>query len=89
MEFAAHRMFAAGAYGGRFFDSFAQAYDGPVWSADLPVRFLRCAGGPAYRRWLRRCHDAAPERTERTCLAGRISLGALVAMEMANRHPER
>ena len=23
-------------YGGRFFDSFAQAYDGPVWSADLP-----------------------------------------------------
>ena len=23
-------------YGGRFFDTFAQAYGGPVWSADLP-----------------------------------------------------
>ena len=77
-------------YGGRFFDSFAQAYDGPVWSADLPgygfsdaLADLPTVGG--YTDAMTPLLNAPDQPV---WLAGFHS-GALVAMEMANQYPQQ
>ena len=77
-------------YGGRFFDSFAQAYDGPVWSADLPgYGFSDALVEPptvvGYTDAMTPLMNAPGQPVR---LVGFHS-GALVAMEMANRHPEQ
>ena len=76
-------------YGGRFFDSYAQAYDGPVWSADLPgygfsdaLADLPTVGG--YTDAMTPLLNAPDQPV---WLAGFHS-GALVAMEMANQYPQ-
>ena len=77
-------------YGGRFFDSFAQAYDGPVWSADLPGYGLSDAllDPPTVAGYTDAMMPLVNAPGEPVWLAGFHS-GALVAMEMANRYPEQ
>lgn len=77
-------------YGGRFFDSFAQAYGGSVWSADLPgYGFSDALSEPptvgGYTQAMTPLLDAPGQPV---WLAGFHS-GALVAMEMAIRYPEQ
>lgn len=77
-------------YGGRFFDSFAQAYGGSVWSADLPgYGFSDALSEPptvgGYTQAMTPLLDAP---SQPVWLAGFHS-GALVAMEMAIRYPEQ
>jgi pimeloyl-ACP methyl ester carboxylesterase len=77
-------------YGGRFFDSFAQAYDGPVWSADLPGYGLSDAllDPPTVAGYTDAMTPLLNPPGEPVWLAGFHS-GALVAMEMANRYPKQ
>ena len=72
-------------YGGRFFDSFAQAYDGPVWSADLPGYGFSDALGdaPTVSGYTDAMTPLLNAPGQPVWLAGFHS-GALVAMEMAN-----
>jgi len=77
-------------YGGRFFDTFAQAYGGSVWSADLPgYGFSDALSEPptvgGYTQAMTPLLDAPGQPV---WLAGFHS-GALVAMEMAIRYPEQ
>jgi pimeloyl-ACP methyl ester carboxylesterase len=77
-------------YGGRFFDSFAQAYDGPVWSADLPGYGFSDAlvEPPTVVGYTDAMTPLLNAPGQPVWLVGFHS-GALVAMEMANRHPEQ
>ena len=77
-------------YGGRFFDSFAQAYDGPVWSADLPGYGFSDAlvDPPTVRGYTDAMTPLLKAPAQPVWLAGFHS-GALVAMEMANQYPEQ
>ena len=77
-------------YGGRFFDSFAQAYDGPVWSADLPGYGFSDAlvEPPTVVGYTDAMTPLLNAPSQPVWLVGFHS-GALVAMEMANRHPEQ
>ena len=77
-------------YGGRFFDTFAQAYDGPVWSADLPG--YGCSDAlielPTVGAYTEAMSPLLSVPGQPVWLIGFHS-GALVAMEMANRYPEQ
>ena len=75
--------------GGRFFDSFAQAYDGPVWSADLPGYGLSDAlvDPPTVSGYTDAMTPLLNAPDQPVWLAGFHS-GALVAMEMANQYPQ-
>ena len=77
-------------YGGRFFDSFAQAYGGPVWSADLPGYGLSdaLADLPTVAGYTDAMTPLLNAPDQPVWLAGFHS-GALVAMEMANHYPEQ
>ena len=77
-------------YGGRFFDSFAQAYDGPVWSADLPGYGLSDAlvDPPTVEGYTDAMTPLLNTPGQPVWLAGFHS-GALVAMEMANQYPQQ
>ena len=77
-------------YGGRFFDSFAQAYGGPVWSADLPGYGFSDAlvHPPTVGGYTDAMTPLLNTPGQPVWLVGFHS-GALVAMEMANRHPEQ
>ena len=77
-------------YGGRFFDSFAQAYGGPVWSADLPGYGFSdgLAEPPTVGGYMEAMTPLLNAPGQPAWLAGFHS-GALVAMEMANRYPEQ
>ena len=77
-------------YGGRFFDSFAQAYGGPVWSADLPGYGMSdaLAARPTVAGYMDAMNPLLRTADQQVWLAGFHS-GALVAMEMANRYPEQ
>ena len=77
-------------YGGRFFDSFAQAYGGPVWSADLPGYGFSDAlvHPPTVGGYTDAMTTLLNTPGQPFWLVGFHS-GALVAMEMANRHPEQ
>ena len=77
-------------YGGRFFDSFAQAYDGPVWSADLSGYGFSDAlvDPPTVRGYTDAMTPLLKAPAQPVWLAGFHS-GALVAMEMANQYPEQ
>ena len=77
-------------YGGRFFDSFAQAYGGPVWSADLPGYGLSdaLADLPTVAGYTDAMTPLLNAPGQPVWLAGFHS-GALVAMEMANHYPEQ
>ena len=77
-------------YGGRFFDSFAQAYDGPVWSADLPGYGFSDAlvDPPTVHGYTDAMTPLLKAPAQPVWLAGFHS-GALVAMEMANQYPEQ
>ena len=77
-------------YGGRFFDSFAQAYDAPVWSADLPGYGFSDAlvEPPTVGGYTDAMTPLLNTPGQPVWLVGFHS-GALVAMEMANRHPEQ
>ena len=76
-------------YGGRFFDSFAQAYDGPVWSADLPGYGFSdaLADLPTVVGYTDAMTPLLNAPDQPVWLAGFHS-GALVAMEMANHYPQ-
>ena len=77
-------------YGGRFFDSFAQAYGGPVWSADLPGYGFSDAlvEPPTVVGYTDAMTPLLNAPGQPVWLVGFHS-GALVAMEMANCHPEQ
>ena len=77
-------------YGGRFFDTFAQAYGGPVWSADLPGYGLSDAlvDPPTVGGYTDAMTPLLNASDQPVWLAGFHS-GALVAMEMANRYPSQ
>ena len=77
-------------YGGRFFDSFAQAYDGPLWSADLPGYGLSdaLADPPTVAGYTEAMTPVLSAADQPVWLAGFHS-GALVAMEMVHRYPEQ
>ena len=77
-------------YGGRFFDSFAQAYDGPVWSADLPGYGFSDAlvDPPTVSGYTDAMMPLLNALGQPVWLAGFHS-GALVAMEMANHYPQK
>ena len=77
-------------YGGRFFDTFAQAYGGPVWSADLPGYGFSDAlvDPPTVGGYTDAMTPLLSAPDQPVWLAGFHS-GALVAMEMANRYPEQ
>ena len=77
-------------YGGRFFDSFARAYDGPVWSADLPGYGLSdaLADAPTVEGYTDAMTPLLSLPDNPVWLAGFHS-GALVAMEMANQYRDR
>ena len=77
-------------YGGRFFDSFAQAYGGPVWSADLPGYGLSdaLANLPTVAGYTDAMTPLLNAPDQPVWLTGFHS-GALVAMEMANQYPEQ
>ena len=77
-------------YGGRFFDSFAQAYGGPVWSADLPGYGLSdaLADLPTVAGYTDAMTPLLNAPGQPVWLAGFHS-GALVAMAMANHYPEQ
>ena len=77
-------------YGGRFFDSFAQAYDGPVWSADLPGYGFSDAlvDPPTVSGYTDAMMPLLNALGQPVWLAGFHS-GALVAMEMANHYPQQ
>ena len=77
-------------YGGRFFDSFAQAYGGPVWSADLPGYGFSDAlvDPPTVGGYTDAMKPLLNAPDQPVWLAGFHS-GALVAIEMANRYPEQ
>jgi len=77
-------------YGGRFFDSFAQAYDASVWSADLPGYGFSdaLAEPPTVGGYTDAMTPLLNAPGQPVWLAGFHS-GALVAMEMANRYPEQ
>ena len=72
-------------YGGRFFDTFAKAYDGLVWSADLPGYGLSdaLADAPTVEGYTDAMTPLLSLPGSPVWLAGFHS-GALVAMEMAN-----
>tara|TARA_B100001057_G_scaffold421482_1_gene442458 strand:- start:1156 stop:1941 length:786 start_codon:yes stop_codon:yes gene_type:complete len=77
-------------YGGRFFDSFAQAYDGPVWSADLPGYGFSDAlvDPPTVSGYTDAMMPLLNALGQPVWLVGFHS-GALVAMEMANHYPQQ
>ena len=77
-------------YGGRFFDTFAQAYGGSVWSADLPGYGFSdaLAEPPTVDGYMEAMTPLLNAPAQSVWLAGFHS-GALVAMEMANRYPEQ
>ena len=77
-------------YGGRFFDTFAQAYGGSVWSADLPGYGFSdaLAEPPTVGGYMEAMTPLLNAPGQSVWLAGFHS-GALVAMEMANRYPEQ
>jgi pimeloyl-ACP methyl ester carboxylesterase len=77
-------------YGGRFFDTFAQAYGGPVWSADLPGYGFSDAlvDPPTVGGYTDAMSPLLNAPDQPIWLAGFHS-GALVAMEMANRYPRQ
>ena len=77
-------------YGGRFFDTFAQAYGGPVWSADLPGYGFSDAlvDPPTVGGYTDAMTPLLNAPDQPVWLAGFHS-GALVAIEMANRYPEQ
>ena len=77
-------------YGGRFFDTFAQAYGGPVWSADLPGYGFSDAlvDPPTVGGYTDAMKPLLNAPDQPVWLAGFHS-GALVAIEMANRYPEQ
>ena len=77
-------------YGGRFFDSFAQAYDGPMWSADLPGYGFSDAlvDPPTVGGYTDAMTPLLNAPDQPVWLAGFHS-GALVAMEMANQYPDQ
>jgi pimeloyl-ACP methyl ester carboxylesterase len=77
-------------YGGRFFDTFAQAYGGSVWSADLPGYGFSdaLAEPPTVGGYMEAMTPLLNASGQSVWLAGFHS-GALVAMEMANRYPEQ
>lgn len=76
-------------YGGRFFDSFARAYGGPVWSADLPGYGSSDAliNPPSVGGYSHAMTPLLNAPDQPVWLVGFHS-GALVAMEMANLYPE-
>jgi pimeloyl-ACP methyl ester carboxylesterase len=75
-------------YGGRFFDSFAVAYGGPVWSADLPGYGFSdaLADAPTVPGYTEAMAPLLEAVGQPAWLSGFHS-GALVAMEMANQFP--
>ena len=77
-------------YGGRFFDTFAQAYGGPVWSADLPGYGFSdaLAEPPTVGGYTQAMTPLLNAPGQPVWLAGFHS-GALVAIEMANRYPKQ
>ena len=77
-------------YGGRFFDSFAQAYGGAVWSADLPGYGASdvLADPPTVGGYTDAMTPLLNAPGQPIWLVGFHS-GALVAMEMANQYPEQ
>ena len=77
-------------YGGRFFDSFAQAYGGPVWSADLPGYGFSDAlvDVPTVAGYTDAMTPLLNPPGQPVWLVGFHS-GALVAIEMANHNPEQ
>ena len=76
-------------YGGRFFDSFAVAYRGPVWSADLPGYGFSdpLADAPTVPGYTEAMTPLLESVGQPVWLTGFHS-GALVAMEMANQFPQ-
>ncbi|MFL2501906.1 MAG: alpha/beta fold hydrolase [Luminiphilus sp.] len=77
-------------YGGRFFDSFAQAYDGSVWSADLPGYGFSDAlvDPPTVAGYTHAMTPLLNAPGTAVWLVGFHS-GALVAIEMANHYPDQ
>ena len=77
-------------FGGRFFDRFARAYEGPVWSADLPGYGFSdaLANEPTVAEFTCAMSPLLATSSTPVWLTGFHS-GALVAIDMAHCFPEQ